>query len=95
MHSWAQRKLSLLKLLNILLSINGLLLSLGFNGRITGEIYKNLTINAFNSLNSSVTFNAFNILNGQVFFYKLKSNGLENFKDQRLTEVTFGVMINN
>ena len=83
MHSWAQRKLSLLSLLNILLSINGPLLSLGFNRRMTGEIYKNLTINAFN------------ILNGQVFFYKLKSNGLENFKDQRLTEVTFGVMINN
>ena len=34
-HSWAQRKLSLLSplnLLNILLSINGLLLSFGFNG---------------------------------------------------------------
>ena len=32
LHSWAQRKLSPLSLLNILLSINGPLLSLGFNG---------------------------------------------------------------
>ena len=31
-HSWAQRKLSPLSLLNILLKINGLLLSFGFNG---------------------------------------------------------------
>ena len=31
MHSWAQRKLSPLSPLNILLSINGPLLSLGFN----------------------------------------------------------------
>ena len=30
-HSWAQRKLSPLNLLNILLTINGPLLSLGFN----------------------------------------------------------------
>ena len=30
-HSWAQRKLSTLSPLNILLLINGLLLSLGFN----------------------------------------------------------------
>ena len=31
-HSWTQRKLSPLSLLNILLSINSPLLSLGFNG---------------------------------------------------------------
>ena len=31
-HSWAQRKLSPLSPLNILLSINGPLISLGFNG---------------------------------------------------------------
>ena len=40
-------------------------------------------------------FNAFNVLNGLVFFfYGLKSNGLEDLTDQRLTEVTFVVTIN-
>ena len=36
-------------------------------------------------------FNAFNVLNGLVlgFCNRLKSNGLENLMDQRLTEVTF------
>ena len=29
-----------------------------------------------------------------VFIDRLKSNGLENLTDQRLTEVTFGVTIN-
>ena len=53
--SWAQRKLSSLSPLNplnILLSINGPLLSYGFNGlkRLTDPVNKNLTINAFNGL---------------------------------------------
>ena len=41
-------------------------------------------------------FNAFNVLNGLVlvFFNGLKSNGLEDLTDQRLTEVTFVVTIN-
>ena len=41
-------------------------------------------------------FNAFNVLNELVlvFFNGLKSNGLEDLTDQRLTEVTFVVTIN-
>ena len=41
-------------------------------------------------------FIAFNVLNGLVlvFFNGLKSNGLEDLTDQRLTEVTFVVTIN-
>ena len=41
-------------------------------------------------------FKAFNVLNGLVlgFFNGLKSNGLEDLTDQRLTEVTFVVTIN-
>ena len=40
-------------------------------------------------------FNAFNVRNELVFFFNgLKSNGLENLTDQRITEVTFGVTIN-
>ena len=40
--------------------------------------------------------NAFNVLNGLVlgFFNGLKSYGLVNLTDQRLTEVTFVVTIN-
>ena len=51
-HSWAQHKLSSLNPLNILLSINGLLLSYGFNGlkRLTDPINKNLKNNTFNGL---------------------------------------------
>ena len=50
-HSWAQRKLSPLNPLNILLSINGPLLSLGFNRlTINRSNLQKLTINAFNGL---------------------------------------------
>ena len=44
-------------------------------------------------VNVIVTFKAFNVFNG-LFFYRLKSNVLENFTDQRLAEVTFEVTIN-